>query len=283
MNRHVATACWLLCSLLLLSACTVQFLYNRLDWLIPWYIADYVDLTAEQDDLLERRVADQLHWHRTTQLPSYSSSIYRIVEQIQDGVSRPELDEAYDAAQAYWRRLAEQLTPDVASLLAMISDRQSQELIDNLEEKNREYQRKYVDLLEQQQRRKRRERAEKHAERWLGSVNEAQREAIAAWSRSYRLTSATTLSYRRAWHNELRALLAQRRDDARFLEQLRQLVLHPQRSWSEDYRRDLEFNRELSKDLILALDRYASRAQREHLTSKLNVMAYDFAQLASAE
>ncbi len=37
------------CCLLLLSACSgTTFFYNRLDFFIPWYVDDYVELEREQ-------------------------------------------------------------------------------------------------------------------------------------------------------------------------------------------------------------------------------------------
>ena len=33
---------------LTLTSCSSTFLYNQLDWLIPWYLDDYVDLTRAQ-------------------------------------------------------------------------------------------------------------------------------------------------------------------------------------------------------------------------------------------
>jgi hypothetical protein len=175
------------------------------------------------------------------------------------------------------------LAPELASLLAMISDEQGEELLNNLAEKNREFQDEHVDPPEREQRRERRERVEKQAERWLDYVNDAQEAAIADWSRNYRLTSAATLRYRRAWQNKLRELMSRRRDNPHFAEQLRELAMYPERGWSEDYRRDLEFNREFSKTLILSLDRHATQEQRDYLIGKLNVMAYDLTQLAKTE
>ena len=39
-------ACLLLT--LLLGGCSTTFTYNQLDWLIPWYVDDYVDLSRDQ-------------------------------------------------------------------------------------------------------------------------------------------------------------------------------------------------------------------------------------------
>ena len=44
----IAVAIALLLSTLLLAACMASFAYNRLDWLIPWWVDGYVDLTRDQ-------------------------------------------------------------------------------------------------------------------------------------------------------------------------------------------------------------------------------------------
>ena len=43
----------------LLAGCA-SFTYNRLDWLIPWYVDGYVDLTGDQRALLRERLTPSL-------------------------------------------------------------------------------------------------------------------------------------------------------------------------------------------------------------------------------
>ena len=48
----------LLCSLLLLGACSgSNFVYNQLDFILPWYVDDYAELNTKQDAYLEEGVA----------------------------------------------------------------------------------------------------------------------------------------------------------------------------------------------------------------------------------
>ena len=35
------------------SGCAVKLVYNQLDWLIPWYLSDYLDMNGEQDDFFD--------------------------------------------------------------------------------------------------------------------------------------------------------------------------------------------------------------------------------------
>ncbi len=274
-------ACWILCGVLLLSGCTVQFLYNRLDWLIPWYIGDYIDLTTEQSHILQGKLSTQLNWHRTTQLPSYADSIYRITVDLRDGFTRQELDGHFASMETYWKRLALRLTPDMVALLTMISERQAQDLMDALDDKHRKYREKYVDPPEMEQRRKRAEKVSELVRDWLGAINPAQQQAVTDWSQRYQLTSQATLRYRQAWQTRLGRLLAHRQDGNHYYQEFEDSIVHPERDWSEEYRRSLEVNRELSKDLILELDRQATPEQQSHLVRKLNGLAYDFRELAS--
>jgi hypothetical protein len=281
MKRKI-TIFWTLCYLLLLSGCTVQFLYNRLDWLIPWYIGDFIDLTQEQSEALDHELAEQLRWHRMTQLPAYAKSIYRLSTDVRDGFSRVELDQHYASLETHWNTLVHRLAPEAAALLITISDRQVQDLIDEMDDKHKEFQDKYVDPPEAERRLERAERVSELVRDWLGSINAAQQKAVHDWSQRYRLTGLAILQHRRAWQARLRDLLARRHDVEKFNQALESLIAYPQRDWSEDYRRRLEVNRELSKDLILELDRQTTPAQRTHLERKLNGLAHDFRELASA-
>ena len=61
----------LLCSALLLGGCGVRFAYSQLDWLVPWYLRDYVSFDAGQRSLLDQRLAARLDWHCRAHLPDY--------------------------------------------------------------------------------------------------------------------------------------------------------------------------------------------------------------------
>jgi DNA repair exonuclease SbcCD ATPase subunit len=180
---------------LLVSACGVQFTYNRLDWVIPWYLDDYIELSDQQNTLFERRLASQLNWHRNTQLPEYSRQLRQLSVQVQDGLTLAELDDMSERFRAVWQTLVNQLTPDIAALLATASDDQIGELFDNIEKRNEKYRRKYVDLPEAELREKRAERVVENIERWLGQITPAQQKQVDAWSRRFEATADLTLAY----------------------------------------------------------------------------------------
>ena len=59
------------CSALLLAGCGLRFAYSQLDWLLPWYLRDYVTLNAGQRSELDVRLAGLLDWHCRSHLPEY--------------------------------------------------------------------------------------------------------------------------------------------------------------------------------------------------------------------
>jgi hypothetical protein len=69
--RSVQGRCrWLLVLVLVLvSACSsTTFVYNRLDFLLPWYLGDYVELEREQKKYLDAVLDPFLQWHRMEEL-----------------------------------------------------------------------------------------------------------------------------------------------------------------------------------------------------------------------
>ncbi|MBW2478807.1 MAG: hypothetical protein JRF38_02360, partial [Deltaproteobacteria bacterium] len=57
------------------TGCGPRLMYQHLDWLIPWYVSDYISLDSDQQNLLEERLAKLLDWHCRTQLPVYAMTL----------------------------------------------------------------------------------------------------------------------------------------------------------------------------------------------------------------
>ena len=85
-----------------LSACMgVKFTYNNLDWLLPWYVEDYITLTDIQEEQFEQEFEDLWAWHRENELPKYVTSLKQLEEDIaEDAITLEKIiayqDEARD-------------------------------------------------------------------------------------------------------------------------------------------------------------------------------------------
>ena len=62
---------WCLIVLTLSSCSATQFIYNRVDILVRWYLDDYVSLDREQQARFDGRLEALLDWHRREELPAY--------------------------------------------------------------------------------------------------------------------------------------------------------------------------------------------------------------------
>ena len=72
---------------LLVAGCTMSFTYNHLDWLIPWYVDDYVDLSRQQRQLLQGQLGPVLQWHREEELERYLEILDQIEADLAGEVS----------------------------------------------------------------------------------------------------------------------------------------------------------------------------------------------------
>ena len=62
---------WCLLALTLSGCSATQFIYNRVDILVRWYLDDYVSLDREQQARFDDRFDLLIEWHRREELPVY--------------------------------------------------------------------------------------------------------------------------------------------------------------------------------------------------------------------
>jgi hypothetical protein len=110
----------LVIGLILLSACGPRLYYPSLDWLIPWYVDDYISLEPDQSSRLRTQLARQLEWHCRTQLPEYAEFLLDLRREV-DHSGRPVTVERLDTYKMrlirYWDVLMHQISPDVADIM----------------------------------------------------------------------------------------------------------------------------------------------------------------------
>ena len=118
-------------TLLLITACGPRWYYHHLDWMIPWYVDDYLALDSGQRNDLERRLAIQLNWHCRTQLTEYATflkSVSRDFQTPDTTVTREQFVSYLQSLNQYWKDLMAQVGPDVADIVITASDDQIGEL-----------------------------------------------------------------------------------------------------------------------------------------------------------
>jgi hypothetical protein len=127
----------LLTAAVTLAACGPRWYYPNLDWLIPWYVDDYISLDSRQSTELGRRLVSLLDWHCRTQLPDYAGFLREMRRDAAEGrIDIQRFSDYNERIRGYWDILIARIGPEVVTLMASASDEQIRELFDNLEREN---------------------------------------------------------------------------------------------------------------------------------------------------
>ena len=267
-------------SLLALVACNrIDLAYRNLDRLVPWSLADYLDMNSDQKALLDERLKQHLAWHCKTQLPGYLDWLDRVRTMVaEDQVTDQALQQRTQEARQAIGRVTEAITPSAAELLRGMSDAQVEEMREALREDISERQKKYVDTPLEQQITRRTERMEKRLRPWFGDLNTAQRQRIQAWSQSLGDQNREWIANRAHWQQQLMLAMNQR-NDASFEPRLAQLLQRKESLWTENYRIAYQNTERQARSLLVDLMHLSTPAQRTFLQQRLAEVRTDFSEL----
>lgn len=116
--------------LLFLGACSsTTFIYNRLDFILPWYLDDYVDLNRDQKASLDASLKPFLLWHRVDELPRYVQILSEIEQGLDGTVTPGMVGKLFSEVEQAWLRLEDEALDWLFELGAELSDEQIQEFL----------------------------------------------------------------------------------------------------------------------------------------------------------
>jgi hypothetical protein len=262
-----------------LTACGTRLVYHHLDWLIPWYVGDYISLDSDQKSMLEKRLSKLLDWHCRTQLPAYAVTLRALGRDLAhsaDPVDAATLQAYYTRILALWKELLQQIGPDITAILATASDDQIRELFDNLARQNQKFRKKYVDSAPDELTQNRQKRMIKRLKYWISDLNSGQRQALSVWSMQLTPIAEQWVQNREVIQAEARRLLDSRDDNPEFRLDMQGLIMHPENMRSAAYQRKIDINTGITLQLLLQLDQMLTEDQRSHLLGRVESLAADF-------
>jgi hypothetical protein len=281
MSRHILIRTGLIFIFaLLISGCSIKIVYNQLDWLVPWYVDDYVSLTDEQEVIFNNHLDEYLRWHRTQQLPVYADFLDWAASASENGFDDIELQYVQQQMNQFTATMFTQLAPALVDLFQSFSDEQVDELFVSFTRENLDYREEKIEISEHEHREDRAEELTRLVERWTGELDEQQLQHVEQWSLQYKRMSTDFLVSREKWQQELKIIL-QRRDERDYLQTaLLDLFARRYTRRTAYYQEKFQFNEQLLKSLYAALDRSLSPRQRQSMVSEFTDVADDFRQLA---
>jgi hypothetical protein len=195
----------LLCGLL--AGCTTSFTYNQLDWLIPWYVDGYVNLTRDQKKNLTAELEPFLAWHRNEELERY----IEILDEVEAGIASPltaaqVLSWIEDIVAAAERT---ELTMLYVGLQfgETLSDAQMQEFTDSLWERQREHEEEFLDRTDEEYTRDNYDNLKKFIVKFIGRVSRKQKDQLRAAAADLCRFDRPWLTDSEEWLQELEPLL----------------------------------------------------------------------------
>lgn len=192
---------------LLFSACSNTFVYNQLDWLIPWYVDDYVDLTRDQRGAFKQDIRNLLRWHRGQELNQYITILDGIEADLSQPVTAGVVEGWANEGLAAYLRLEERALPMLFDLGGELSDAQMVEFIDNLQRHQRELEEEYLERNDEEYLADAQENLEENMGDFLGRLTDEQKAVIARASATLQRFDFAWLEERRQWLGTLGELL----------------------------------------------------------------------------
>lgn len=292
------STCLTLC--LLITGCTVRFLYNQMDLLVPWYIKSYIQLNDGQSRFLKKRVNYHLQWHRNTQLPEYIALLDAATETTRltgQAATDPKTEAPLDYDATYQelsklrqeikrlsRDLSNRVAPDLAELFLTATHEQLQDMYERFEKDNKRYKKHYITVDEASLRSRRMDEMQAQIERWIGGMTREQKRLLKTWSKSFIPVSQPMLTYRIRWQERFKDLMAWHREGKENVKaDLVTLFANPDQGWNAKHEGMLKHNTEEASRLFANVMQTLTKRQRHRMIKKLEKLSDNFGQLAAEQ
>ncbi|WP_089137784.1 DUF6279 family lipoprotein [Vibrio rumoiensis] len=256
-------------TLLVLTGCSTQFFYNRLDWLATQYVDRYLPLNDAQESMVKQSVIDVRHWHRTQELPKYIAHIDRLLTLQPQDIGPKQVEAEFFRLKAFSAEVAEQAVPEMYKLFMTLDQEQADELFASLDEKYRDEFADYKDLSESEMREKTAERMTEALETWLGDLSEQQKQWVQQWSLERPVMAKDWFYQQQTNKSEVQVLFLQRNPSPEFKQKFVKTLLNPEQLYTAEFTEKVTRNRQVTFQMVSQVIQAMSDKQLEHYHEKL--------------
>jgi hypothetical protein len=265
---------------LMLGGCAVRVAYHFLDIALLWSLDDYIDFEGSQRAEAKSAIKQFHQWHRYNELPVYAENFEALANDLEAPVTAGTMRQYSEKMLAGWETIMGELAAPSASILSQLNDEQVQELVDTMAEEEQDDLDDYQKETEEDVLEERYEFMEKAATKLAGKLNDEQRSMIKTWAASLHDMGQMSIDHRSKWRQRFAEVLQDRADAAKLEQELLILYTQPKRFWSESYQQSMDYNEQLSLQLLADLSNSMTDKQRKHATKRLRTYAGDFRALS---
>jgi len=258
---------WVVIALFVVSACSsTTYVYNRLDFLLPWYMDDYVDLDAEQEAYLDELLVPFLAWHRAHELPVYLTALNRIEDSLNQPLTAEIVGTIVTEFELAWLRLQSEGLERLLDLGASLSDEQIAAFLEALWEQQREFEEEYLERDEEEFFEDNDDNTRDTFQDYLGKLSDDQKQWVRDGSRRLLRSDQVWLKERAQWLTELGILLER---EPGWQERVRVAISAKNNTMTPEYQRIYEHNMDAIYQLTAQVLNARSERQSRHVRGKL--------------
>ena len=264
---------------LLVSCSTLEITYSTADWVLLWNLDRYFDLSAPQEEYLDREIKKIHVWHRHQELPQYAQLLRQIDEFGKNGLSQGEIEVIFSTVEKFRTHLAKQASPPGSIFLSTVTPTQIGHFKKVLAE---DHGRLVSEIEEEFQVRstKRTERTLETLTSWVGDLSVDQETLIGHWVEGFPNTTDLWLEHRRRRQTRLIELLHSSHDTHILEQGLYHWLADPKEGATPEYRVASKEWREGIEKMVLEIDQILTKQQRGHFSDKLQEWMQDIEELA---
>ncbi|MEY4589516.1 MAG: hypothetical protein RL497_1592 [Pseudomonadota bacterium] len=258
-----------------LSGCTVKIAYYFLDWGLHYKLNHYLSLNNQQSQHAKKSIQAFHHWHQRHALPEYIVFLTDAKNRLSGPPLTPSEIHSYRQRIKYFgEQSLDNLLPHIATLTQSLNEKQIQQLFKTLNEDQKDYQALYLTPNIEDIREDLKNDALKSIKKYMGRLNNTQKTRITRWSQDLKPFGAAASQEQDQWEQLMAQLLSQP-TAADYSAQLKKLLLHDITDWSQKNRAIMEFNQNLSYELMADTLNSRSPEQNASLIEKLNAYIED--------
>ena len=256
----------LLFSLIFLVGCSsTTFIYNRIDFLLPWYLESYVDLNQEQRQKLNELLEPFFEWHREEELPKYVKIIEDFESILDEKIDLASIEAITYEVEQSWFRLEDNMIAWVIPMTRELSNEQIAEFLQTMQSKTAQNENKYLSRNLQTYQNDNYKRIRKNLRRFLGGMNKDQLDLIDIASKEMIRVDGQWIDNRKALIENLKLIL--KRGDGWELDL--ENITHRDDKVASNYRRTYSHNIEVNERLFVEILNSRTEKQDKKLRSQL--------------
>lgn len=262
-----------MCSLLTLGACSsTTFVYNRLDFILPWYLDDYAELNGEQQKQLDTLLSPFLSWHRSQELPRYVDVLDRIESSLDQLLTSEDVASVSAEFELAWFRLEGEALEWLLELGTHLSDEQVDSMMEELWENQHDFEEEYLERTEEEFYEDSYDNMVKSVQGYLGKLSAKQRQHLLEASGGLLRSDYAWLQERASWLQRM-AVMMERKPG--WQQEVRDAVAARNDNVSPEYQRIFEHNLGVINTMAAQLLNSRTGKQDRHVRNKIADLRQD--------